>query len=1242
MAFGDGRSRTADGARDPHAVDHEPATSHGDADIPCSFDLGRVAMQTASRQPVRPKLRISRPGDRLEEEADRIADEVVRGITAGGGTDDSPARDGERPVAAAPLGLSASPAPASRASFTSASLTSTSSASGIGEAPPSVERTIASPGAPMAAEVRERMEERIGLPFDGVRIHTDGAASDSANEIGARAYTVGESIVFASGEYRPGTIEGDRLLAHELTHVAQQGARQGPQPGARPGGQGAPLVQRQPDGHDDPPGTIPGAYVVDGGLEMTIDSDGDYKPDLVLLFKELPDGNGKQGKTKRIQLEIKHKESGVKTQVDVSWPWVAVNDELLPNVVSMTDGRGPTVIALTTNSKAPHILSIDPPTIAEGTQTFTGTADKVPFQLMVATTGAPVEKKPNVTADDMLVQGGSVSSRDLTLGPYNDRFRISIQAYNDSLARIAFTGLNGNEPRGFYGADIPFTASVYRPDPNAKLRSRGKLIPKPSGDTGLAFDIDGDDKVDIRIYDVVSANRYSSSGPEGDRGHTVRLVHERDGAVVKEYVFGFRKNEFGVIDGGFQNPNELDAYAYSESRAAGTLSEQRKEGGYEDQLLSLEIRLVQLRRTAMDRKVISREMFDAWVALANQVTPLRPAMTSGKPIDEATKGKIREAASTFYDALRKETSSGTSGWGAPLFGGIVYSSSNEYTGASSSNFGATDPGADLQAAIDTPDWKLFLTRYDALVKGLDAWIAHMLESGSYQRDMDDEIKAVDKAREPLEEIREKNPKRIFAAYYPDPKFEKEKGYVAEVPLQLYYWREGDTWYLKDLTNSEDTYKFSAKANDAETGVPYALLHDMGQHNRFPIGIIHFEIPGPGGYAGTVRTESTISFSQILGYIAAAIGLAALGLSLAVTGGATSLAIPAYVTFVMSLAAGTTAAVAHMVDEASHDNLSATEAILDISTIVASFAGAAALRSGRVIVAGVRASQSGIGLTEEMASSVGTALRYYKIARYVENGANVVGLVTYTAEVADQIEAIRNTYGDSGEQARAISLLLAQLAITGSLVAYSFHGEIPTISESQSLVVENMGTHYGTFVGDNVAMAHPTTEGAPVTNYTKTSFTLTRQQQVSYLAANVTGMTEEQATFLLKLFEQEGATMVIGGSRMRGNARVGENGVLSDFDIGFKGITQNRFTKKIAKPFNEKFPPPEGGSTPITDTFIFPGSKSKVKGIGDIVSPEEFFLRSGVRVGNDQKAGQRFEASGYILMQPDGVTEIGRP
>ncbi|WP_263976368.1 DUF4157 domain-containing protein [Streptomyces sp. NK08204] len=79
------------------------------------------------------------------------------------------------------------------------------------------------------------MEGRLGADFDGVRVHTGSAAHESAKEIGARACTVGDNVVFRRGSCDPTSHQGRTTLARELTHVIQH--RSGPVYGTQaPGG----------------------------------------------------------------------------------------------------------------------------------------------------------------------------------------------------------------------------------------------------------------------------------------------------------------------------------------------------------------------------------------------------------------------------------------------------------------------------------------------------------------------------------------------------------------------------------------------------------------------------------------------------------------------------------------------------------------------------------------------------------------------------------------------------------------------------------------------------------------------------------------------------------------------------------------------------------------------------------------------------------------------------------------------
>jgi hypothetical protein len=77
-------------------------------------------------------------------------------------------------------------------------------------------------GQPLDKSLAAYMEPRFGYSFDNVRIHTSSQSADLSAALNARAFTVGRDIYFGHGEYSPQTIEGKKLMAHELTHVIQQ------------------------------------------------------------------------------------------------------------------------------------------------------------------------------------------------------------------------------------------------------------------------------------------------------------------------------------------------------------------------------------------------------------------------------------------------------------------------------------------------------------------------------------------------------------------------------------------------------------------------------------------------------------------------------------------------------------------------------------------------------------------------------------------------------------------------------------------------------------------------------------------------------------------------------------------------------------------------------------------------------------------------------------------------------------
>jgi hypothetical protein len=182
------------------------------------------------------KLTIGEPNDTYEQEADQVADRVMRLSDADIAQPDIAGRSGTRvqrlcstcagekqavedqrgPVEAG------HPCPACRAQnhVQTKSMGSQSTPDASAEA--DIHR-LQGGGSPLDSATREYFEPRFGRSFADVRIHSGSLAARAAQGVQAKAFTLGKDVVFNHGEYQPNSESGKRLLGHELTHVIQQG-----------------------------------------------------------------------------------------------------------------------------------------------------------------------------------------------------------------------------------------------------------------------------------------------------------------------------------------------------------------------------------------------------------------------------------------------------------------------------------------------------------------------------------------------------------------------------------------------------------------------------------------------------------------------------------------------------------------------------------------------------------------------------------------------------------------------------------------------------------------------------------------------------------------------------------------------------------------------------------------------------------------------------------------------------------
>ncbi|TLD42802.1 MAG: hypothetical protein JETT_0936 [Candidatus Jettenia ecosi] len=175
-------------------------------------DFSQIPVHAKAPVKIQSKLVVNTPGDIYEQEADRVSEQVMR----------LPVPQLQR---ACPCGGGCPKCQTEQSDHEYERLqTKSVQASETGQIAtlPIVQEVLAVPGQPLDPASRVFMEQRFGYDFSKVRVHSGATAEQSARELNAHAYTVGCNIVFGTGKFSPETHEGQRLLAHELTHVVQQ------------------------------------------------------------------------------------------------------------------------------------------------------------------------------------------------------------------------------------------------------------------------------------------------------------------------------------------------------------------------------------------------------------------------------------------------------------------------------------------------------------------------------------------------------------------------------------------------------------------------------------------------------------------------------------------------------------------------------------------------------------------------------------------------------------------------------------------------------------------------------------------------------------------------------------------------------------------------------------------------------------------------------------------------------------
>jgi Domain of unknown function (DUF4157) len=200
--------KNTESALKPVATMHSPILDDDVSGEPYAcHDFGQIQIHASAPETLQTKLVINQPGDSYEQEAERMAKQVTKMETT---------TPSEVPSLSENIGLETGDPLTHKEAGDTLPYDTANALSLVNEV------LSGGGGQPLDTDTRSFMEPRFEHDFSRVRVYTDERAVESAHRVNALAYTLGQNVVFGEGKYAPGTSEGKKLIAHELTHTIQQ------------------------------------------------------------------------------------------------------------------------------------------------------------------------------------------------------------------------------------------------------------------------------------------------------------------------------------------------------------------------------------------------------------------------------------------------------------------------------------------------------------------------------------------------------------------------------------------------------------------------------------------------------------------------------------------------------------------------------------------------------------------------------------------------------------------------------------------------------------------------------------------------------------------------------------------------------------------------------------------------------------------------------------------------------------
>ncbi|CAM3731609.1 hypothetical protein KIPE111705_22095 [Kibdelosporangium persicum] len=742
----------------------------------------------------------------------------------------------------------------------------------------------------------------------------------------------------------------------------------------------------------------PGANPVVEGVRMGADG-----------WRVLLDGDGDQDKELQLTLSTAattltvtavQRSSGATRTVTLPLP--ADGGSLLPLVREVTDGHAPTRIQLFASSPEPSLV-LAPGTHGPNASTYRVSVGNGGADLVFPAETAP--RRQIASAGAAQIAGGILAT-DVTLGAYQDTFRLSFRRMTDGRTTFGLSAVNDGTVRDTVGAELTLSGPIVYSVIN-------------TGSTSLGIDLNNDGVADLQIFDrLTTPQDYDGGGPPAQsRNHQIRVLGPAIGA---ERTFDFHYR-YGGLQGVNPATGPAGAEAARNAEAVSSLAEQGRAGGLADTLDQIEIAMLSMRRRAVGRGLLAQALFDKNLALWQTLVRVRAQVAAGVPAP--LQAQAAAAVAEYVAEIRNAETQPTTEQLVALTA--------------------------LTTAVQSANWPSVFSAYASAMAVSDATLRDRLEraGGEGDRDLREAKQLSDLSRE-LREIPPGSVIRVPATYHPDEQFRTEQGFVSMVPLQLYAWQDGSEWKLKDVTNPQQPFTYSLPMRVCTPLPPLALFNELDDPDHFPSGVINVQVPG--GVAGRVSVRDRMTWKKFFTYLG--LGLAAVGLTLAAvaSAGVGAAAVPAAWALAGSALAGATAAGIDLAEHIQHDNLDTRTAVLDIAQIVAGLATAGTLAAGRIVIAAgaAPAASRWAGAWAQVAM---LAQRAYVPMAVTAAAADVVTVAVISVDILRQLDEIDRGTASPEERTRAKMLLLVQAATMAGLTALQLKG-IGPLGRGQTLVL----------------------------------------------------------------------------------------------------------------------------------------------------------------------------------------------